>query len=203
MRRRIREEPGRGWRSRAGRRSTRPSSRSWRPTCRGATSTTGAQSEEAWRRSAASAGDARSPAGRLPRRHAGRRQVRARAGGQGPLLSADPPRLPGRESPPTRFTRRRCSSGSAAPWPRRRRFSTGGWPRCRSGRGPSSSAHPRARTGTGPDQTILPDGPGTLRQEGQESDVLTENWGVPFHVATGGSPFSVAISTVLPSRLGL
>jgi len=32
----------------------------------------------------------------LPRRHAGRRRVRARAGGQGPLLSADPPRLPSR-----------------------------------------------------------------------------------------------------------
>ena len=34
---------GRGWRWRAGRRSTRRSSPSWRPTCRRATSTTGAR----------------------------------------------------------------------------------------------------------------------------------------------------------------
>ena len=35
-----------------------------------------------------------SPLRHLPRRHAGRREVRARAGGHGHLLGADPPRLP-------------------------------------------------------------------------------------------------------------
>ena len=45
--------PAKGWRS----------SRSWRPTCRRATSTTGAQSRRRWRRSGGICGDARSPAG--------------------------------------------------------------------------------------------------------------------------------------------
>ena len=40
---------GRGWRSTAGRRSTRRSSPSWRPTCRCATSTTGARRRKPWR----------------------------------------------------------------------------------------------------------------------------------------------------------
>ena len=37
----------------------------------------------------------------------------------------------------------------------------------------------------------------TLRQQGPESNVLTENWGGPFDVATG-VPFLVAISSPLP-----
>lgn len=52
---------------------------------RGVSSTTGARSGSAGPGAAASAGDARSLAGDLPRRHAGRRRVRARAGGQGRL----------------------------------------------------------------------------------------------------------------------
>ena len=126
---------------------------------------------------AASASDARSLARDLPRRPAGRRQVRARAGGQGHLLGADPPRLPagvGEAVPRLGGDRGRCRggaehrrefcwgakvldglhvlplpSGSTAPWPRRRRFSTGGWFRCGSRRGPSSPSTPASPTRNG------------------------------------------------------
>ena len=42
-----------------------------------------------------------------------------------------------------RFTCCRCWSGSTGPWPRRRRFSTGGWPRCGSRRGRELAKHTR------------------------------------------------------------
>jgi len=59
---------------------------------------------------------ARSPAGHLPRRRAGGRHVRSRAGGQGHLLGADPPRLP-------------AGVGEAVPRPRGDRGRRRGGPR--------------------------------------------------------------------------
>ena len=109
----------------------------------------------------------------LPRRGAGGRQVRARPGGPGDLLGADPLRLPacvgeavsrprggcrrhrgrrqdtsGRFAPgrwcSIRSTCCRCWNASTAPSPRRRPCRTGRWRRCGSRSGPPSGSR-RAR----------------------------------------------------------
>ena len=59
---------------------------------------------------------------------------------------------------------------------------------------PGGSLHPRfagvmafdagCAHGPGRSWQVLPDSPGMLTREGRKSDVLTEIWVVPFHVAT-------------------